>query len=189
MALTAPTPCLVTDLPAHYAHLLRCPDREPASEGLPIVDTRDHLPLFHSLPGHVLEIGCDCGNSTTAFLAGRADTVTSIDFNPLCASNFPDSSRWTFIHGDSSHRDTISKVANQRFDVLYVDGDHSYEGAVNDLRVYSKFVRPSGLILVHDVLAVDNFPGVFNAFSQFHSVRMRAKYVLPGSYGLGVIEL
>jgi hypothetical protein len=177
----------ILDIAAHYQHLLTCPE---------LIDTRDHLPLFRSLPGAVLEIGCDVGNSTTAFLAGAATTVTSIDINPLCAGNFPDRAGphdWIFIHGNSSHRDTISKVANQRFDVLYVDGDHTYEGAMNDLHVYSQFVRHGGLILVHDVLANDNFPGVWRAFSDFrwHTTRGRvsAKYIRPGSYGLGVIEL
>jgi hypothetical protein len=65
---------------------------------------------------------------------------------------------------------------------------------------YSKLVRPGGLVLVHDVLANDNFPGVWRAFSDFVPVldvgykpvpfrTVRAKYIRPGSYGLGVIEL
>lgn len=172
----------IHDLAAHYQHLLTCPE---------LIDTRDHLPLFYSLPGRVLEIGCDVGNSTTAFLAGPAVSVTSIDINPHCADNFPDCPRWAFILGNSSHRDTISKVANQRFDVLYVDGDHSYAGAMSDLHAYSQLVRPGGLVLVHDVLANDNFPGVWRAFSDFRwpTGKISAKYIRPGSYGLGVIKL
>jgi hypothetical protein len=36
---------------------------------------------------------------------------------------------------------------------------------------------------------MDNFPGVWRAFSNFRPNHLRAKYILPGSYGLGVIEL
>jgi cephalosporin hydroxylase len=191
MALGVAQPHFITDLLEHYAHLLICAE---------LVDTRDHLPLFHSLPGAVLEIGCDCGNSTTAFLAGVASSVTSIDLNPLCAANFPDSPRWRFILGDSQQEETFAKVCNHEYDVLYIDGCHTYEATLHDLMTYSKLVRPGGLVLVHDVLANDNFPGVWRAFSDFVPVldvgykpvpfrTVRAKYIRPGSYGLGVIEL
>jgi hypothetical protein len=179
----------IHDIAAHYQHLLTCPD---------LVDTRDHLPLFHSLPGHVLEIGCDVGNSTTAFLAGASSQVTSVDTNPLCAANFPGCAKWRFVLGDSQIEETYDKVCNQLYDVLYVDGSHTYEVALHDLAAYSKLVRPGGLVLVHDVLANDNFPGVWRAFSDFHprhcSLGLRdearcVKYIRPGSYGLGVIEL
>jgi hypothetical protein len=185
MALPSAQPKPADTLAAHYQHLLTCPE---------MIDTRDHLPLFHSLPGRVLEIGCDCGNSTTAFLAGAADSVTSIDINPLCAENFPDSPKWSFILGDSRQKETYNKVCNQQFDVLYVDGDHTYDGAMSDLLRYSQLVRPGGLVLIHDVLATDNFPGVWLAFSCFRGIHplavpFSAKYIRPGSYGLGVIEI
>ena len=182
MALPAPQPKM--DIPAHYQHLLTTDQ---------IIDTRGHLPLFHSLPGDILEIGCDCGNSTTAFLVGAATSVTSIDTNPYYAFNFPDNSKWRFVLGDSQKRETYDKVCNQRFDVLYVDGSRTYEACLSDLRAYSELVRTGGTILVHDVLAMDNFPGVWRAFSEFRwyttGGRVSCKYILPGSFGLGVIEL
>ncbi len=187
MALPTPAPTMLADIPARYANLLVTPSE---------IDTRDHLPLFHSLSGHILEIGCDCGQSTTAFLDGAAESVTSIDINPHCASNFPDSPRWRFILGDSRDSETIvqAKVCNHYYDVLYVDGSHTYETTLHDLRTYSKLVRTGGLVLVHDVLANDNFPGVWRAFSDFRPAKpgewaVGAKYIRPGSYGLGVIEL
>lgn len=182
MALPAPNPHPTATLGAHYQHLLTCPE---------LIDTRDHLPLFHSLPGAILEIGCDCGNSTTAFLTGASSSVTSIDINPLCASNFPDSEKWRFVLGSSQDQTTYDKVCNQRYDVLYVDGGHDYEATLHDLQTYSNLVRPGGLALVHDVLANDNFPGVWRAFNDFRRVFGvdYIKYICPGSYGLGVIEL
>ena len=59
--------------------------------------------------------------------------------------------------------------------------------------MYSPLVRRNGTILIHDVLAHDTFPGVWRAFNEFRwyttSGMVQAKYILPGSYGLGVIEL
>lgn len=188
----------IHDLEAHYQHLLTCPE---------LIDTRDHLPLFRSLTGRILEIGCDVGNSTTAFLVGESDSVTSIDINPACAENFPGVEKWRFICTDSHSAKTWegldqdgviaigdSKLClNRRFNVLFIDGDHSYEGALRDLKWYSKLVASGGLILVHDVLAHDTYPGVWRAFNEFRNCtsygRVTGKYILSGSYGLGVIEL
>lgn len=35
-------------------------------------------------------------------------------------------------------------------DMLFIDGDHSYEGVTRDIVLYSPFVRPGGLICGHD---------------------------------------
>jgi hypothetical protein len=157
------------------------------------VDTHSHLPLFHSLPGRILEIGCDVGNSTTAFLAGASESVTSIDINPRCADNFVGVEKWRFVWGDSCVPETYAQVSIGEYDVLYIDGAHDYDSASSDLSKYSHLVRRNGTILMHDVLAYDNFPGVWRAFNEFRwfttSGMVQAKYVLPGSYGLGVIEL
>ena len=184
MALPVAQPKLAANLEAHYQHLLTCPE---------MVDTRDHLPLFRSLSGSILEIGCDCGNSTTAFLLSNATKVTSIDINPLCRENFPDSEKWRFVEGDSKSPTTFGRITGDFYDVLFVDGAHDYDSAVSDLFQYSVSVRPGGIIFVHDILAFDMFPGVWKAFNEFRwystGGRVSCKYVLPGSYGLGVIEL
>lgn len=54
---------------------------------------------------------------------------------------------WTFIEGDSKKVEWSDKV-----DVLFIDGDHSYEGARADFEKYEPFVKRDGLILMHDVL-------------------------------------
>jgi predicted O-methyltransferase YrrM len=47
------------------------------------------------------------------------------------------------------------------FDVVFVDGDHSHEGALHDLQHWGGRVRAGGLVLVHD--ATPRFPGVVRA--------------------------
>lgn len=158
-----------------------------------IVDTRDHLPFFRSVAkGNVLEIGCDVGNSTTAFLLGVEENgghVTSVDINPKCAENFPGHPQWTFILGDSKSESLHRQLRGRVFDVLYVDGDHTYEGAYNDIFTFAPLVRSGGLILVHDVApeVAGSFPGVRQAFDEFS--RGQSKDIHNGSWGLGVIQL
>ena len=42
-------------------------------------------------------------------------------------------------------------LEGRRVDVLYIDGDHTYQGAKNDFENYRPFVRDGGLILFHDI--------------------------------------
>lgn len=37
-----------------------------------------------------------------------------------------------------------------KIDVLFIDGDHSYEGVKLDFELYSKLLSPKGVILLHD---------------------------------------
>lgn len=152
------------------------------------VDTRQHLPYLRSVAkGIVLEIGCDVGNSTTALLLGveeHGGHVYSVDINPACANNFVGYHQWTFIHSSSRE---IANVLTQipDLDVLYVDGDHSYEGAKFDIDGYGCMVREGGLILVHDVEHPD-FPGVRQALDEYEHGQEQ-KFIRSGSWGLGVI--
>ena len=36
-------------------------------------------------------------------------------------------------------------------DLLFIDGDHSYDGVRADFELYGRLVRPGGLIALHDV--------------------------------------
>lgn len=37
-----------------------------------------------------------------------------------------------------------------KIDILFIDGDHSYEGVKKDFDLYSQLLSPKGIILVHD---------------------------------------
>lgn len=37
-----------------------------------------------------------------------------------------------------------------KIDVLFIDGDHSYEGVKKDFELYSKILSPRGIIILHD---------------------------------------
>ena len=42
-------------------------------------------------------------------------------------------------------------VGDKKLDFLFIDGDHSYEGVKQDYDFYSKFVKSSGLVALHDI--------------------------------------
>lgn len=41
-------------------------------------------------------------------------------------------------------------IQDIKIDVLFIDGDHSYEGVKLDFELYSKIMSPKGIILIHD---------------------------------------
>jgi len=60
------------------------------------------------------------------------------------------------IAGESRAARTLAAVgaalAGAALDVLFIDGDHRYEGVTADLACYAPLVRPGGIIAFHDVV-------------------------------------
>ena len=63
------------------------------------------------------------------------------------------------IAGDSHSVDTLKEVHEAlsicgvtKVDILFIDGDHTYEGVKKDFEMYSPLVKEGGLILFHDIV-------------------------------------
>jgi hypothetical protein len=54
------------------------------------------------------------------------------------------------ITGFSSEPGVIAAVSQDRFDVIYVDGDHTFEGATADIKNYSPLVTANGYLVMDD---------------------------------------
>lgn len=57
----------------------------------------------------------------------------------------------------------VAAVWAQPIDLLFIDGDHSYEGCSGDLRAWLPFVRTGGWVAFHD----SSVPGVSRAIAEF----------------------
>jgi predicted O-methyltransferase YrrM len=58
-------------------------------------------------------------------------------------------------HQVSIIRSTSESAAAQwncQIDMLFIDGDHSYEGVKSDWRLFKRFVHPFGVVVFHDTL-------------------------------------
>jgi len=64
--------------------------------------------------------------------------------------------RIKFIDGSSYAASTVKKVKNtlvgKKVDILFIDGDHSYDGVKKDFLNYRQFVAENGIIAFHDIL-------------------------------------
>lgn len=130
-------------------------------------------------PRVVVEIGTARGGMLFCFcqLAARDATLVSIDLPgaPNCggqtaverevfATFGPATQSMHFIPADShlpaSRERLVEILAGRRVDLLFIDGDHSYDGCLADFAMYRDLVAPDGLIVFHDIcMFPDQWPG------------------------------
>jgi hypothetical protein len=155
-------------------------------------DVREHLPRLRAAArGNVLEIGTRAGISTAALLLGVEENgghVWSVDIDD-CSQVFAGHPQWTFIHSDSRQikSNAFGNDGMPAFDLLFVDGDHSLEGCLNDLIDYGS---NSKIIMVHDTDCPDTFPGVRQAVEKFLARYPKRKIEWRHeSFGMAIISL
>jgi hypothetical protein len=98
-----------------------------------------------------LEIGFAWSMSTRAFLDALPEaTLLSLDMNDAMerAKSMKDyKDRWELKLGDSS---TLMKELKEKFDYIYIDGDHTYEGVKKDLEQAPRLLTKNGQIICDD---------------------------------------
>lgn len=67
----------------------------------------------------------------------------------------PRGQRVTYLNGSTTDPKTLARVerllGGEPLDLLFIDGDHSFEGVRSDFLTYRHLVRPGGLIAFHDI--------------------------------------
>ncbi|WP_165220983.1 class I SAM-dependent methyltransferase [Aquisphaera insulae] len=65
-------------------------------------------------------------------------------------------------HSPAVHRKIEELLGGRSIDVLFIDGDHSYEGVKADYEMYGPLVRPGGLIAFHDTVYIGDVTRFWN---------------------------
>jgi len=113
-------------------------------------------------PQKILEIGGRRGGSSIllSYAAGEQAQVLTLDLNNSgyrlrSLNSLCDQRPIQFWQGDSHLHSTYQRVeaylAGHALDVLFIDGDHTYEGAKQDFTNYSRLAKNGGLIALHDI--------------------------------------
>jgi predicted O-methyltransferase YrrM len=134
--------------------------------------------------GPVAEIGRFKGGSTFVFASALPDGVElwSYDFHVALRPDMPGEQLDAELHDALERYGLAHKVkllvADSRtaepppaaLEVLFIDGDHSYEGAKADFERWGEFVRPGGHLLFHDAVDTggygNHYPGVVRLVSE-----------------------
>jgi predicted O-methyltransferase YrrM len=108
-------------------------------------------------PENVLEIGSHQGATfllLTKYSTGKRVSVDIVsDVNKFISRFQEKDSQWIFIQGDSKSEETFTKVQSfcDKFDLIFIDGDHSYEGVKSDFEIYVSLLTERGCIIFHDI--------------------------------------
>lgn len=115
--------------------------------------------LLNKLPTDlhiIIEIGCDAGG--TLYVWNRvAPTVLGIDLpgGPFGTGRPLTPHGSSLILADSHDVRTFGAALGflygQEADMLFLDGDHTYEGVVQDFFTYRRLVREGGAIVLQDI--------------------------------------
>lgn len=166
--------------------------------------------LLNENPGRILEIGTERAGSTYFLtrLFGKDGQVITVDSNPTAGRYIQlinrKSHNLVSVKGNSQDAKTVSAVADilqgQAVDLLYIDGDHSYEGVRKDFELYSPFCADRSLIVFHDIIpdyqtsrnipTASNTGGVYKLWAELRTDFEHREFVdSPGQdgYGIGVL--
>lgn len=157
---------------APLSHITGVPGWESAAEQELLYSLAQQVPDG----GVIVEIGGEFGMSSSLFCKGAREGVriSTVDLFPgellihhranLAEAGL--SGRSEQIRGHSA--DVLEEMGyilpsefsgvetDGAIDLLFIDGDHSYEGVLADLKNWTPFVRMGGVVVLHDVAVETN---------------------------------
>jgi len=180
----------------------------------PACQIREEIGPFLSLvqglrPRNILEIGT-CFGGNFYLLCRMADpeaTLVTMDLRiphpELLRSFARKHQRVVPVEGNSADPAALQKIKTlfpEPLDLLFIDGDHSYDGAAADFANYSPLVGENGIVVFHDIVednatryGVDTggysagVPRLWRELRQQYRVREFIRNPLQDGAGIGVL--
>jgi hypothetical protein len=152
---------------------------------------------------HYLEIGTRDGDSLRVVLENTSE-LQSVWVADLWGNDYGGSGRGNHQHIDQllddfnfegrrafldgNSRDTIPALMPEKadaFDLVLVDGDHSYEGGMADLVNVWPLVKPGGAVVFHDITHPAHLD-LQQCFHEFVASKNAPHEIIAEPYGVGV---
>ena len=104
--------------------------------------------------------------------------------------------RIELLRRDSHDLETVRLVhrllAGRGVDLLFIDGDHTYEGVSQDYASYASLVRAGGLIAIHDIVPgnqedVGGVPRFWKELKQTSDTEEIVRDWNQGGFGIGLV--
>jgi Methyltransferase domain len=125
-------------------------------------------------PERLLEIGVGEGGTLWAWAQLGIPTVLAVTEpvpGPEWVIHHTADLLFASSHTAEAREWVAGRLAGALLDVLYIDGDHTYEGAMADWVDYSPLVRRGGLVIFHDIFFA-MFPGVARVWDEVSAGRV-----------------
>lgn len=105
-------------------------------------------------PNNILEIGArGCSFWVLSSLSSGKNIAVDKDNNFDLLNENPTNVNWKFIQGDTKNENVYNQIVNEcdEFDLIFIDGDHSYEGVKYDFEKFKTLLSKRGYIVFHDI--------------------------------------
>lgn len=113
-------------------------------------------PLLQELkPATIMEIGVDYGG-TSWFLSHYCQRLICIDKRYPKPVPHVSSCAVRLVKGDSTSERVFQSVKHEVVDVLFIDGDHSFNGVAADFISYRSLLSYNGMVVLHDIAATED---------------------------------
>ena len=160
-------------------------------------------------PRRVLEIGTAYGGTLFALAAAAHPDAHIASLDLPSPMGYPPErellyrafaragQRLDLVRADShlpATRDRIVALMGGSLDLLFIDGDHTYEGVRRDWELYGPLVRAGGLVAFHDIVpgSEDVVGGVPRFWAELREATAVDEIVAEqeqGGYGIGVVRV
>jgi predicted O-methyltransferase YrrM len=146
-------------------------------------------------PKTIVELGVDYGFSSFVFARAGMGEVYGIDSfegdpeagqrntRPIVEERQKELGV-TNLHLVQGYFSEVAKTWDKPIDILHIDGRHRYDDVKEDYEIWSRFVRPGGVILLHDTCVTREPYGVHRFFREIELPKTNFTH----SEGLGVVS-
>jgi predicted O-methyltransferase YrrM len=122
------------------------------------------------------------------------DKLNKTDIYEFINNNNNSKSNIKLIKGNTRNKNIIKQVSNIKYDLIFIDGDHSYEGVKADFENYNNLLSDTGFIVFDDYNTSNNNKGVYkfinelikSNFYKYH-YKYNDKYHKINNYTDGII--
>jgi predicted O-methyltransferase YrrM len=124
---------------------------------------------MHCHKVYTIDCWASCGDkydgstSESRGLRRRAKIYNGVDrarYEKICRERLSNYSNVEIIKDFSEN--AVNKFEDEFFDIIYIDGNHTYEAVAKDIELWSPKIKRGGFVLGHDF----NWPGVKKAVEE-----------------------
>lgn len=91
-----------------------------------------------------------------------------------------------FYIGDTRKAECVSFLERKSFDIIFIDGDHSYDGCTNDFLLCLPYLKPGGMMIFHDIASIQ-CPGVIEGYQKFKEYfKYSIEFIDSDKCGIGI---
>lgn len=133
----------------------------------------------------LIEVGCKYGAASLHFLKGGGGSSVGIDIADIANTSMFGDLNFTFRQASSIDESLVNSL--EPADFVFIDTDHTYEQTKKEFELWSKKVKPGGLLLFDDIMAKEY--GCTKFWNELVGDKLQFEELHPVGWGFGVYFL